>query len=697
MSNKTPTLSLAEGEKELSEIITMFARETTKFCLKKRPTAPKIAIKATAGLGKTTQVIKDLIGTSALRSGPVHYYVPTHRLAGELEQELDQVLDIPLTQHGYKGPVLKRSFIIAGRSQKDKDGNTLCRKIELANLTAASGLSVSKSLCKNANETCEFYGECGYQEQFKSLEPWLGSDIRELDHYVTVMTHNNMFLPLDKRIQKPSLIVVDEAFYQTGISQVNVNPMELYRVNKPISIALLERLAGGETHLLDKVRELGFSANDLLDEAALIEVSNSDDSRVPLVSPSLAINQQQKIIGDISTKKRASLILRAIAKEMKATDRGVCHSVRYDSDMEMVVIHERKELELDPNTPIVFIDADVQKDILEKLKADVYLKTISVERLATFHQATDLTFSKNLLLNKGEETEKTQKEIKRFVGNIAKDGTTLLVCSKEVRAALTGESKHNMKVASEFEGATIIHFGNLRGLNEYSDYQNVIILGREQPPAVVIENNARSLWWDDKETIKFLAYKGKHKPLEKEKRAYQHKDNSTQEIDTPVHPDKRVQLLLEQVRENESIQAIDRLRLLRPHKNGDRNVYILSNVPLELTIDNLFSWRGLQKLIRVIDEAEGVLPLNPRHLKIKCPSSVSSLATAKRLVADLKELSPLISIYIREMSLFSIEYRAVNKGKYSTALVSDSISIKARDKALASFFGKDDFEVKEEV
>lgn len=380
---------------------------------------------------------------------------------------------------------------------------------------------------------------------------------------------------------------------------------------------------------------------------------------------------------------------------MTITDRDECHSVSYDNDKDLVLIHQRRALTIPEDVPTVFIDADVQEGILNKYRANVKFEKIPVERLATFHQVTDLTFNKLLLLNSGNKTNKIQDDIKRFIRNIALEAPTLVVCSKAIRAALTNDNSNKMKQESQLEGATFIHFGNLRGLNEYSDYRNVIILGREQPPAIGVENNARSLFWDNKESIEFLSFKGRGKPFEDEERTYCLKDKTTKTASVKVHPDKRVQLLLEQIRENESVQAIDRLRLLRPHKDGQRNVYILCSIPLGLTIDNLFSWTQLQKLVALLDEAKGAIPLNPKHLMTRCPETATSERTAKRFISDLKEANPLISIFIREMALCSVDYRIRNKGKYSQALISNKIEPTARDATLSLLLDTNDIEVRE--
>ncbi len=52
-----------------------------------------------------------------------------------------------------------------------------------------------------------------------------------------------------------------------------------------------------------------------------------------------------------------------------------------------------------------------------------------------------------------------------------------------------------------------------------------------------------------------------------------------------VHPDPYCQMVLEQIRERESEQAIDRLRLVR--QDGKR-VIILSNVVLDLDVDEVY-------------------------------------------------------------------------------------------------------------
>jgi hypothetical protein len=58
-----------------------------------------------------------------------------------------------------------------------------------------------------------------------------------------------------------------------------------------------------------------------------------------------------------------------------------------------------------------------------------------------------------------------------------------------------------------------------------------------------------------------------------------------------THPDPRVQAVVEQTRESEMLQAIDRLRLI--HNEKRKTIYILCSIPLGLPVDELVTWKEL--------------------------------------------------------------------------------------------------------
>jgi hypothetical protein len=129
-------------------------------------------------------------------------------------------------------------------------------------------------------------------------------------------------------------------------------------------------------------------------------------------------------------------------------------------------------------------------------------------------------------------------------------------------------------------------FGSIRGTNEFEDHEVVIILGREQPSPRDAERRAMAIWYDTKQPIRCLPpdAKGQAQYPYRE-RHYTLCDGSRHEARVRVHPDRRVQAVVEQTREAEMLQAIDRLRLI--HSAREKTVYILCNIPLDIPVDEL--------------------------------------------------------------------------------------------------------------
>jgi hypothetical protein len=93
--------------------------------------------------------------------------------------------------------------------------------------------------------------------------------------------------------------------------------------------------------------------------------------------------------------------------------------------------------------------------------------------------------------------------------------------------------------------------------------------------------------------------------------------------------------MVEQIREAEMIQAIDRLRLIHTEKR--KTVYILCSIPLNLPIDELVTWRQLAgdpRLSGALAECDArgwdALPLAPRALAQFLPEQRGSKKAAER-------------------------------------------------------------------
>jgi acyl carrier protein phosphodiesterase len=113
------------------------------------------------------------------------------------------------------------------------------------------------------------------------------------------------------------------------------------------------------------------------------------------------------------------------------------------------------------------------------------------------------------------------------------------------------------------------------------------------------------------------------------------RDRTTRPGNISVHPDLLVQAVVEQSREAEMVQAIDRLRLI--HTKTRKTAYILCNIPLDLLVDELVTWKQLagdHRLSDALAECDergwDALPLAPRELSRLFPNLWGSGKAAER-------------------------------------------------------------------
>ena len=689
----TTPLILEEAEEKLKECIMNFTEEVFYYWQLKRrevdvdpetwhlKSAPTLAIKAAAGIGKTTKMISDSIASGAFEAAGIEFYVPSHILSEELEVKLKEELDTDLSECGVHD--YSRVQVVKGRDNHDSDGVVLCQKFSQVRQVVALGLSVQKTLCDDGEHRCEFYMTCGYQKQFTPQLP-LPEEITdeiEMGPGVVVMAHNHLFLHTRDQFPDPMMVVVDEAFYQSGIQTTTFPIFELRSERAPIPTVIFNAIYDGEPLLLTLRRE-HVTPNQLYQMANEIQAAQTVN-----ISPVLSQAIQEQRLSETVRPSKLIQLYRAIGDELVITDRDKSHCISFNEGRSEVTIKQRMGLTIPSHVPMIFIDADLNKNILHQFKPDTPITKIPVERQAEVIQFSDLTFSKYALIHQEDNPLLTQ--VKEFIADISQpDKQTLVVSTLSVRRAITGETLETQQRVGEYEGASVVHFGILRGLDAFKEYDNVIIIGREQPSVAAMEGVTGGLWWDSEESIQFQqANESEGISLTNEVRGYRMRGGKPESVRTQVHPDQRVQMVLEQIRESESAQAIDRLRLVRPNQQGNqRRVFVLSNVPLDVTVDHLLGWKRYQQIKAVWEACNGVMPTKPEHLLIAAADVMGSLGTAKRYAREQKRIMFLIEYIIRDMSILLIKYRpASSSGKYSTAYISSSVAVEDYHQRLEEF------------
>ena len=175
-------------------------------------------------------------------------------------------------------------------------------------------------------------------------------------------------------------------------------------------------------------------------------------------------------------------------------------------------------------------------------------------------------------------------------------GQVLLVTYKQAEEVLRPDLPPHVQTA---------HFGALRGLNSYEHCETAVVMGREQPSAQAIEALTRPFCATDAEPFIPIG------EYVLQSRGRRMRNGGANVAEVQVHPDPRCQAMLEQVREAEIAQAIDRVR---PVFNR-RRIIVLTNVALDLTVDHALTWPELRPgKFAYAFARHGVLPLSAGDL-----------------------------------------------------------------------------------
>jgi hypothetical protein len=624
--------------------------------------ARQVGIKGAAGTGKTTVSRDVLEAFPETQAKSFYYFVPQHRLAKEFQREAEG------------GPL--RVKVIQGRERKQADGSTLCAKADEAGKVAKAGFSVWESMCRRVDpetgqeEVCEHFATCPYVAQFDDPEP-----------AVRIMAHEAMFLPRNSGLPKPDAVIIDESFHAKAVREAN---FELDRLNA--GLPRNRKVGMGDLDKRDRIARVVRSALEAGDHprdhgvtvedcrfVATLEIGTVDGIGI---TPGMDHATQRKRLDGYRRSESLKLYRFWKILEVEIEREGPLRQIEFrpnwkrsrdDEEKDRIYLFWRRDLEL-PDVPVLVLDADLDPTIARKFLPRLEVVEVPVERCAEVIQVSDTACSRQRLLG-GEKAPAT--EVSRAANRLAdvqalfdveaaRGARVLLVTYKPVRARL--------KVPA---GCAVDHYGNIRGTDDYKDFDTVIDGGREQPRVDAVEAQARALFADDPEPLILTG------ELMEVTRGYRMRDGSSVSGKVMVHVDPRVQAVLEQVRERGSGQTIDRLRLI--HCLNPKRVIELSNVVLDLTVDRLTTWKEIMPSRLEQAAARGpAVPLSATELH-RCFDDlwVSEVAAKFDLQRKVNGSKPHIeeflygkSTHLNRSTHLKVFYRRLGqKGRASPAII----------------------------
>jgi hypothetical protein len=385
------------------------------------------------------------------------------------------------------------------------------------------------------------------------------------------------------------MVVCDEDPTLSLIEGTRLDRAALSTITEHNLGALISEGLDAPSGLLSYLREKGATPEQVRATAETLEHEERKRGHLT-TSPSASDKALSKEAMQAHPLVRISRILDRLVDELASGCSGPAYSLLINGNGLLAQgrrawsFHERR---------LLVLDGTAKPEILRQFVPSLETAPeIRVERNARVTQVTDRTFWKGSLLASAVEPEGKRvptdrlREVGDFIARTARAAKTLVVTNKPVRCALTGEDEHGrLPISASYCRADIAHFGNVRGSNEFEGHDTVIILGRDEPSVRDAEQRAMAIWYDAKEPMRCIGPDLKGRVNYRQRtRAYLMRDGSRKYAKVSVHPDQRVQAVVEQGREAEMLQAIDRLRLI--HTKKRKTVFILCNIPLVSPLTN---------------------------------------------------------------------------------------------------------------
>ena len=627
----------ADARAKLSEIIGGFVEASTSRRETSEEDCAVLALKVTAGLGKTATTLRMIArhGEALLARGHVLVYVPTLDLAERAHSEFVRLApDVP-------------SRVIRGREalRPDDRSKQMCENSDLAKMISGFVTSVTQALCRGMDAEGSFVQSscatgCPYLEQ----KDVVGPHVVFLSHaYLTTRP------PIDND-WNVALRVVDEKVWPT-LTRISRIPVDEFMRAPPTAVdeELLDTLAkakalvvnGLQRHLplYDHLKRNGLTTDNIS-----VLADTEDNARKHLVlNPAQDIEAKKFRMATFDRQAfLASRRRQRIFSLLSEKDSGHCNNLRLvesnvdGASRQLIEVFTMEDVPRD--APMLLLDADVDPEITERMVPGSQVIAIESPPDADIVQVKDLTLSDTWLLNEEKGAGRRAAVLgilKREVGRAA-GGGVLVVATKTVLGALhtdvTGIApKDDAELKQPLLGAVPRWFGpRTQGVNDFESFAAIVVIGRLQPNVSDMEASARAIFGRD--PIPIVSHdKG---PLPAQNSFHLMRDDSDGLAKSYMHPDSRVHSVIAQTRECGTLQAIARLRLVAPDRS--KRVVILSNMPLPgFPISRLVAFNQLAQGLEHEPDPAGFIrmeaALRALHRRPVCGTRLS----AAGLIADL--------------------------------------------------------------
>jgi len=634
-------VGLSEGEARLKQVISDFI----KAALGSTPTC---AINAELGLGKTRTLLKEIASNPGLKHKRIHYYVPEHKLAQEVADHFN----------AFKQDGVPAARIHQGRSRTKEDGSpatdaagrVMCHPEvkEKADIIEQAGVSVSEHFCP----TCPFAGECGYQKQLEDRGPGL-----------VIMSQQ---YACEGAAERADIQVYDESFWQASrrkasvsLSSLSISPSvprrnggtdhdadaDLADARSKLRKAFA---AGDDVPSIQQINDAGITS-EIAKRAKAIEHQRAD-AVTAIMKPEMTAAALKTAWKDFSHRdaRRWARVWNLIEQPLElGRDRlhGFRRRIIEDADgdpKDVLYIQWTRDLRC-TEIPTLVMDATLDEHIVRRFLPNLgSVDTIRVKALhATVTQVSDCTLSKlKIAPNPDRDDDATLSkkrnnvlDISRLVEVASAHGSTGLISYK---ATETDMIDRKMVPKNVITG----HFAAFRGRNSFKDVDTLVIAGRPQPGENEVEDITEAIFWKDKKQITRTGKYGK-------KLVRRVINGEQTEVEADAHPDPLVEAVRRQICDVELVQAVGRARAIRRTAENPVHIVLLTSVPIDVPVDNLFPLKDMLPDRVAIMAARGAVLENSADLATAYPDLFPTPKAAARWWEKRSPPSPYKDFFIK--------------------------------------------------
>ena len=618
---------------------------------------PLLGLPVDVGLGKSSSArvaIGDLIASGTLAGRKVVYAVPRHDLGAE-QVSAFRALGV-------------RAMLWKGRSAPDPSPQNpeqlMCRDPEATFDALEIEHPVEQSCCKIKRggqlHLCAHYRACGYQRQ----KPYAQSAD------VIVCAHDSLFHMKPEVIGEVGLLVVDEAFWQSGLrgldgkatlTQDGLEPGKAsiicYDGKGKISIRATADLVAARTRLwkalqvsetgplrIGLLEAVGLTPEECRQAATLERRRMRNAGLLPGMSPGERRKRMEAVLPPAgepwSPPGRCATLWLILAEALEnghdAAGAELVHERTENGTVRALKLRWRSRMRAGwaAQAPILHLDATLRPEIVQSYlpRIDIGAPVVARQPHVRIRQVTGSPTSARALTPPPQAPARDHKTAATHMRDL-RAWITLRAwqCHRpdaEIDLLIIGQKAaiDALRAAGLPLRVEAVHFNALSGLDRWGGVGGMIILGRTLPAPSTVELLSMALtgrlpvanpestgWWYPTAELRVRLGKDKTAPMIMEE-----------------HVDPIAEAIRWSICEGELIQAIGRGRGVNRTADTVLEIDLMTDVVLPVTVDTLVAWSDLRPSRRDLMALKGIMLENAADMAACFPELWPSADAARQ-------------------------------------------------------------------